>query len=1037
MKLQDLFQRRRTSSETRHDSRRKLRNNGGRKASLESQASQSSRERAGPSDDRGDFRFSIDFHALPSAMKSRRNSNTSASLHVEHVGLFGRRKSTLGVPSKDNSTSQRHQHQRRPSLPSAEVQAMLRSQLKGSSTKADAEKVWNTLLPPVESLPTDMIQILGRDAEVHDTFSDLLEPAFEEKSYVFPAPQHANNSSETDDTVSSHKDNEGISWTAPNHISSKNASSETIFYLDGLEEDPACYQSTRKEEEEGKKAEEDLSPSSLPKANPPPYAANTSSFQAPSGPEQMVPTGFITASVGGVGVRANTGGARTGPSSLNSMKRSNSAASIVSNGDEDYFPADVNVRKRKPHRGVVLPTFDEPVVSRSAQTAGFNSSEHQEESNSSFGVSPIPTSLATIMPRTSKLAEKMLKSMQKFFFNDSNKPLPKIVPEDGFKSPSSIKKVVIIGVHGWFPQKWIQNVLGPRTGTSQRFAHNASKALKKYLRDKHGIELQDCDITLIPLEKEGKIRDRVKGHLAQVLNMPVKSLDELPTPENIAGSSGVGASKPTTSAAEGSGIVVAEVSKPLPGLPESKRLETTPTETVDLDSLKPVKDTAKQEMPTENASPFSNDKTTSESIPSSLPSASPPDPLQTSSPTNSLPRPSQTNSPTNSLPRPIPPFTKQQSPTPGPLPTPRSTSTKPIVSPTFTTVPGIQRTPTQTSNTAKGKQQQAVDPDTVPLINNKGWKEAIMNADFVMVAAHSQGVPVSTILIDLLIQCGVLKPAQQRILFHAMAGIWHGPFPSLQSVTRYMDSPAVNEFFELCNTDSEISKTLQGSLAKILSANVRCVTVASWFDEVVPLLSGICQAFDHPSLFRAIYIDETIQDLTGDDDVDFLTQLVQFSLKLRNRGLSDHGMSIHLSKLLAGAFFGQAARGHSSLYDEIETYTLAISYAFGTPDNPQPAPLKVRPFQSPAKINPYGFTFAMARLVGSPHIHADPILKAELADLVEKYDRWEPKDQTLRLAKYSLEGLKIASLRENLIMREALRDSGDEAGRTVQPSSTS
>ena len=50
-----------------------------------------------------------------------------------------------------------------------------------------------------------------------------------------------------------------------------------------------------------------------------------------------------------------------------------------------------------------------------------------------------------------------------------------------------------------------------------------------------------------------------------------------------------------------------------------------------------------------------------------------------------------------------------------------------------------------------------------------------------------------------------------------------------------------------------------------------------------------------------------------------LTHLVGFALKLRNLGVSDHGLIRELSTPLAGSLYG--GEGHSRLYDDDAVYS--------------------------------------------------------------------------------------------------------------------
>ena len=76
--------------------------------------------------------------------------------------------------------------------------------------------------------------------------------------------------------------------------------------------------------------------------------------------------------------------------------------------------------------------------------------------------------------------------------------------------------------------------------------------------------------------------------------------------------------------------------------------------------------------------------------------------------------------------------------------------------------------------------------------------------------------------------------------------------------------------------------------------------------------------FNHSNIYRAIHIEG------ADYHPDFLSHLVVFALKLRNHGLYDHDLLVHLSEYVAGSLYGFGTKGHSTLYDELNTY----SYVF-------------------------------------------------------------------------------------------------------------
>lgn len=60
------------------------------------------------------------------------------------------------------------------------------------------------------------------------------------------------------------------------------------------------------------------------------------------------------------------------------------------------------------------------------------------------------------------------------------------------------------------------------------------------------------------------------------------------------------------------------------------------------------------------------------------------------------------------------------------------------------------------------------------------WRDTIQQADIILWATHSQGTPVSALLLKRLIEHQVIQIRRQPISMLAMAGVSHGPFPSLK-----------------------------------------------------------------------------------------------------------------------------------------------------------------------------------------------------------------------------------------------------------------
>lgn len=110
------------------------------------------------------------------------------------------------------------------------------------------------------------------------------------------------------------------------------------------------------------------------------------------------------------------------------------------------------------------------------------------------------------------------------------------------------------------------------------------------------------------------------------------------------------------------------------------------------------------------------------------------------------------------------------------------------------------------------------------------WLEDIRKADFVVVACHSQGVPVAIMLISKLISFGCLNGA--RIGVCAMAGVNLGPFGDYKS--RWISGSA-GELFDFAEPDSQVSKDYEAALNVVLKFGVRITYVGSIDDQLVSL----------------------------------------------------------------------------------------------------------------------------------------------------------------------------------------------------------
>ncbi|KAL1855452.1 hypothetical protein Plec18170_004172 [Paecilomyces lecythidis] len=270
------------------------------------------------------------------------------------------------------------------------------------------------------------------------------------------------------------------------------------------------------------------------------------------------------------------------------------------------------------------------------------------------------------------------------------------------------------------------------------------------------------------------------------------------------------------------------------------------------------------------------------------------------------------------------------------------------------------------------------------------WIEDIRKADFVLVACHSQGVPVATILVSKLISFGCLNA--QRVGICAMAGVNLGPFPDFKS--RWISGSA-GELFDFAHANSQVSRDYEAALESALNFGVRISYIGSIDDQLVSLESSLFSPASHPYIYRAAFVDGRVHAPS------FLSHLVGFALKLRNLGIPDHGIIRELSSPLAGSLY--AGEGHSRLYEDEAVYYLAIEFALET-SNVNGAALRVqRPPQSPTP-NPYILPFAMRGLLEEEYVRRE--LYQETMELLKQFDDWKPTSKVLKDVKFRLEGIR-------------------------------
>lgn len=318
------------------------------------------------------------------------------------------------------------------------------------------------------------------------------------------------------------------------------------------------------------------------------------------------------------------------------------------------------------------------------------------------------------------------------------------------------------------------------------------------------------------------------------------------------------------------------------------------------------------------------------------------------------------------------------------------------------------------------------------------WADELNDADFIFIAAHSQGCVVSIILFAKLIQMGILKdPLKKRIGLLGMAGVNNGPFYGVDKsffMKAYsaIEHDSLMELFELTKFDSAQSLAYKESMQIIVNANVKLCFIGSINDQLVPLYSALASHIFHPNIYRACYIDHSSRT------PDFIGKLVSVCCLLQNLGYFDNNVIKELSGVLAGPLTGG---GHSKIYNDGKVYDLGLQFALDTDDLVIPPELSLlagEDVQIPAtnqiyikeynigKIgtNPFVLPWCLRGLIFNieknwpqvePHIMIDHNAaqrsgSEEIGALYELFDKWKPDTKLLKELKFRLNGIRASKL---------------------------
>ncbi|CAG8776073.1 3103_t:CDS:2, partial [Cetraspora pellucida] len=113
----------------------------------------------------------------------------------------------------------------------------------------------------------------------------------------------------------------------------------------------------------------------------------------------------------------------------------------------------------------------------------------------------------------------------------------------------------------------------------------------------------------------------------------------------------------------------------------------------------------------------------------------------------------------------------------------------------------------------------------------------------------------------------------------------------------------------------------------------------------------------------------------------------------------DNGLITQLSEVISGSLYGE---GHSTLYNEIDVYTLAVRYLFEVPSLGT-SEVKLSKFQAQPKNNPYFLPWSVRGILEDKNVIGNPRFINEVNRLKKLYEDWDPSSKALKELKFRLE----------------------------------
>lgn len=238
--------------------------------------------------------------------------------------------------------------------------------------------------------------------------------------------------------------------------------------------------------------------------------------------------------------------------------------------------------------------------------------------------------------------------------------------------------------------------------------------------------------------------------------------------------------------------------------------------------------------------------------------------------------------------------------------------------------------------------EKQVEITVIPLIGHGIIEERVSNykkllvdkyvkilkeADLIICSTHSQGSPVTFILLSELIDEKIIN-FEKRIGIISMAGLNHGTTynPYRMGWLGKIYQNALKELYEMRDHGSKIYQKYLTSVKYLLSNGVRVACFGSISDSVIDLYSSMMDMVDSSNILRALFLNKNIYEeinkkskmITNETEKSdlFFISLVLFCIKLRNLGYYES----HLIQMISEYVHDTNVESHTLIHTEKTVY---------------------------------------------------------------------------------------------------------------------